>query len=107
LRTALACDLIGLCKAYTSLMTSLTTAAPAVLDDLTVAGAKCLPGMTDRQLSLPFPAAEVRCRTCDGKDDVYYLAGRPNVVGGKRVVCPVCAGAGRVRVPTSANEQPG
>jgi RecJ-like exonuclease len=60
--------------------------------------------MTDRQLSLPFPTAEVPCRTCLGKGDVYSLAGRPDVVGGKSVVRPVCAGEGLVQVPVLINE---
>jgi hypothetical protein len=33
---------------------------------------------------------------------VYYLHAKhpgPDVAGGKRVVCPVCEGTGRVRVP--------
>jgi DnaJ-class molecular chaperone len=64
-------------------------------------------GVTDGQLSLPFPTAKVRCPTCHGGGDVYYLAGRPDVVGGKRVVCPACAGKGRVLVPVQINEQPG
>jgi hypothetical protein len=38
--------------------------------------------------------------------DIYYLAGRPDVIGGKRIVCPVCAGSGRVLVPVQINEQP-
>jgi hypothetical protein len=33
--------------------------------------------MTDRQLSLPFPTAEVPCRTCLGKGDVYSSPGGP------------------------------
>jgi hypothetical protein len=36
-----------------------------------------------------------RCLRCDGKGDVYYLAGRV-VLGGKRIVCPECGGAGWV-----------
>jgi hypothetical protein len=39
---------------------------------------------------------------CHGKRHVYYLhAGQPGVevVGGKRVTCPVCAGEGSVRTP--------
>jgi hypothetical protein len=63
--------------------------------------------MTDGQLSLPFPTAKVRCPTRHGNADVYYLAGRPDVVGAKRVVCPTCAGKGRVLVPVQINEQPG
>ena len=62
--------------------------------------------MTDGQLSLPFPTADVRCPTCHGKGDMYYLAGRPDVVGGKRLVCPVCRGEGRVRVPVPVHEHP-
>jgi DnaJ-class molecular chaperone len=38
----------------------------------------------------------VRCLRCDGTGDVYYLAARPEVTGGKRVVCPECGGTGWV-----------
>ena len=62
--------------------------------------------MTDGQLSLPFPTAKVLCPTCRGNGDVYYLAGRPDVIGGKRVVCPACLGTGCVLVPVQSNEQP-
>ena len=36
---------------------------------------------------------------CKGSGDVYYLANRPDVVGGKRVVCSACGGKGSVQVP--------
>jgi DnaJ-class molecular chaperone len=51
---------------------------------------------------LPFPGAEERCPKCKGKGDVYYLHATipgADVVGGKRVVCPVCLGEGRITVP--------
>jgi hypothetical protein len=48
------------------------------------------------QLSLPFPifdtpTANERCPTCRGSGDTYYLASRPDVVGG----------TGTVKVPVS------
>jgi hypothetical protein len=54
------------------------------------------------QPALPFPGADEHCPKCKGKGDVYYLhATMPNVdvVGGKRVVCPVCLGEGKIAVP--------
>ena len=68
--------------------------------------------VTDDQLSLPFPTpdvqtAEAPCPTCRGAGEVYYLAGRPDVIGGKRVVCPTCAGEGTVRVPVGTHRTPG
>jgi len=54
------------------------------------------------QLTLPWPGTEARCSKCQGEGTVYYLhATRPgvDVVGGKRVVCPLCAGTASVRVP--------
>jgi hypothetical protein len=54
------------------------------------------------QPALPFPGADERCPKCGGRGHVYYLhATMPNadVVGGKRVVCPVCLGEGRIMVP--------
>ena len=54
------------------------------------------------QLTLPWPGTEARCPKCKGEGNVYYLrATRPgvDVVGGKRVICPLCAGTGSVRVP--------
>lgn len=38
----------------------------------------------------------VPCRRCGGAGDVYYLANRPEVIGGKRVICPECRGSGYV-----------
>lgn len=55
-----------------------------------------------RQVSLPWPGTEEPCPKCHGRRHVYYLhAGQPSVevVGGKRVACPVCAGTGTVRTP--------
>ena len=60
--------------------------------------------MTDGKLSLPFPTTAVPCPTCHGKGDVNYLAARPDVIGGKRIVCPVCEG--HARVPVKGDEQP-
>jgi hypothetical protein len=54
------------------------------------------------QASLPWPGADERCPKCQGRGDVYYLrAHQPavEVLGGKRIICPVCAGAGTVRAP--------
>ena len=51
------------------------------------------------QASLPWPGAEERCPKCQGRGEVYYLrAHQPavEVLGGKRIICPVCAGAGTV-----------
>ena len=55
-----------------------------------------------RQATLDWPGTEELCPKCHGQRHVYYLhAGQPGVevVGGKRVSCPVCAGAGTVRTP--------
>ncbi len=55
-----------------------------------------------RQASLAWPGTEETCPKCHGQRHVYYLrAGQPGVevVGGKRVTCPVCAGTGGVRKP--------
>ncbi len=54
------------------------------------------------QASLLWPGADERCPKCQGRGDVYYLrAHQPavEVLGGKRIICPVCAGAGTVRAP--------
>jgi hypothetical protein len=59
-----------------------------------------------RQASLAWPGTEETCPKCHGKRHVYYLhAGQPGVevVGGKRVACPVCAGTGIVRTPLPAS----
>ena len=45
------------------------------------------------QPMLPFGLG-ARCLRCSGKEEVYYLAGRAVVLGGKRVVCPECRGSG-------------
>jgi hypothetical protein len=55
-----------------------------------------------RQASLALPGTEETCPNCRGPRHVYHLyAGQPGVevVGGKRVTCPVCAGADTVRTP--------
>jgi DnaJ-class molecular chaperone len=60
-----------------------------------------------RQASLAWPGTEETCPKCHGQCHVYYLhAGQPGVevVGGKRVTCPVCAGEGTVRTPTSQQD---
>jgi hypothetical protein len=67
--------------------------------------------MPDGQLSLPFPmsdvpTADVPCPTCRGAGDVYYLANRPDVVGGKRVVCSTCGGKRLVKVPVHDGPAP-
>jgi hypothetical protein len=54
------------------------------------------------QASLPWPGKEERCPKCQGRGDVYDLSAHQPVVevlGGKRIACPVCAGAGTVRAP--------
>ena len=52
------------------------------------------------QPALPWPGADERCPKCKGKGDVYYLHAKGvDVVGGKRIVCPVCLGEGRISVP--------
>ncbi|MEA2874449.1 MAG: hypothetical protein QOH67_4445, partial [Hyphomicrobiales bacterium] len=59
-----------------------------------------------RQANLAWPGTEEACPKCHGKRHVYYLhAGQPGVevVGGKRVACPVCAGTGIVRTPLAAS----
>jgi hypothetical protein len=62
-----------------------------------------------RQASLAWPGIEETCPKCHGKRHVYYLhAGQPGVeiVGGKRVTCPVCAGTGSVRTPLRSSTDP-
>jgi DnaJ-class molecular chaperone len=57
------------------------------------------------QPTLPWPGVDETCPKCCGTGDVYYLhAHEPavQVVGGKRVTCPVCSGQGTVRVPVSS-----
>jgi DnaJ-class molecular chaperone len=49
-----------------------------------------------------WPGNEETCPKCHGQRHVYYLhAGHPGVevIGGKRVTCPVCVGTGSVRTP--------
>jgi hypothetical protein len=60
------------------------------------------------QASLLWPGADERCPKCQGRGDVYYLrAHQPavEVLGGKRIVCPVCAGAGTVRTPARKRQR--
>jgi hypothetical protein len=62
-----------------------------------------------RQASLAWPGTEETCPKCHGQRHVYYLhAGQPGVevVGGKRVACPVCAGEGSVRTPLCSTTDP-
>jgi hypothetical protein len=62
-----------------------------------------------QQASLAWPGIEETCPKCHGKRHVYYLhAGQPGVevVGGKRVTCPVCAGEGSVRTPLRNTTEP-
>jgi len=59
--------------------------------------------------TLAWPGTEETCPKCHGKRHVYYLhAGQPGVeiVGGKRVTCPVCAGTGSVRTPLRSSTDP-
>lgn len=61
------------------------------------------------QTSLAWPGIEEVCPKCHGKRHVYYLhAGQPGVevVGGKRVTCPVCGGEGSVRIPLRNTTDP-
>jgi hypothetical protein len=61
-----------------------------------------------RQATLEWPGTEETCPKCHGKRHVYYLhASQPGVevVGGKRVTCPVCAGEGTVRTPASQQDR--
>jgi hypothetical protein len=54
------------------------------------------------QASLAWPGTEETCPKCRGLRHVHYLhAGKPgvDVVGGKRVGCPVCSGTGSVLTP--------
>jgi hypothetical protein len=62
-----------------------------------------------RQASLAWPGTEETCPKCHAQRHVYYLhAGQPGfeVVGGKRVSCPVCAGTGSVRTPLRSTTDP-
>jgi hypothetical protein len=61
------------------------------------------------QPSLAWPGTEETCPKCHGQRDVHYLhASQPgvDVVGGKRVICPVCAGTGSVRTPLGSAADP-
>jgi DnaJ-class molecular chaperone len=62
-----------------------------------------------RQANLAWPGTEETCPKCHGQRHVYYLhAGQPGVevVGGKRVTCPVCAGEGTVCTPRRSPTDP-
>lgn len=62
-----------------------------------------------RQASLAWPGTQETCPKCHGQRHVYYLhAGQPGVevVGGKRVACPVCAGTGTVCTPLRMTTDP-
>jgi hypothetical protein len=62
-----------------------------------------------QQASLAWPGTEQTCPKCHGARHVYYLhAGQlgVEVVGGKRVACPVCAGTGIVRTPLRSTIDP-
>jgi hypothetical protein len=62
-----------------------------------------------RQARLAWPGTEETCPKCRGQRHVYYRhAGQPSVeiVGGKRVPCPVCAGTGSVRRPLRSTTDP-
>jgi len=55
-----------------------------------------------RQRVLAWPGVNEACPRCHGEGQVYYLrTSRPDVeiVGGRRIVCPACAGTGMVRAP--------
>jgi hypothetical protein len=57
------------------------------------------------QLPLPWPAAAETCPRCHGAGNVYYVRQTDpyvEVVGGKRIVCPICGGRGVVSVPVQA-----
>lgn len=59
-----------------------------------------------QQLALPWPGIDAPCPKCQGRGEIYYLNARRrldvDVVGGKRIVCPVCQGTRVVRLPTRA-----
>ena len=64
---------------------------------------------TSEQATLAWPGTKEVCLKCHGRGDVYYLhAGQPGVevVGGKRVICPVCAGTGAVLTPSQNTLKP-
>jgi hypothetical protein len=50
------------------------------------------PGRADL-MQPPLPLTPpVRCLRCDEDGTVYYLPGRPEVIGGQRRTCPECGG---------------
>ncbi len=53
------------------------------------------------QPALPWPGTDETCPRCHGTKQVYYRAAPDGVeiVGGKRMPCPVCQGVGTVRTP--------
>ena len=53
------------------------------------------------QPALPWPGTDETCPRCHGTTQVYYRAAPDGVeiVGGKRMPCPVCQGVGTVRTP--------
>ena len=58
-----------------------------------------------QQIVLPWPGTDEVCPRCHGLRQVYHRA-TPNgveILGGKRMPCPVCQGVGTVRTP----RQPG
>jgi hypothetical protein len=62
-----------------------------------------------RQASVAWPGTEESWPKGHGQRHVYYLhAGQPGVevVGGKCVICPVCAGEGTVRIPLGSRTDP-
>jgi hypothetical protein len=62
-----------------------------------------------QQASLAWPGTEETCPKCHGQRHVYYLHADQcgvEVVGGKRVACPVCAGTGSVRTPLRSRTDP-
>jgi hypothetical protein len=74
-----------------------------------VPGGAAPTSVPQRQASLAWPGTEEACPKCHGQRHVYYLhAGQPGVevVGGKRVTCPVCAGTGSVRTPLRSTADP-
>jgi hypothetical protein len=61
------------------------------------------------QASLAWPGTEETCPKCHGKRHVYYLHASQSgveVVGGKRVTCPVCSGTGTVHTPLRSTTDP-
>jgi hypothetical protein len=62
-----------------------------------------------QQANLAWPGTEETCPKCHGRRHVYYLhAGQRGVevVGGKRIACPVCTGTGSVRTPLRSKTDP-